>query len=71
MEIFISNQFHRAGSDAGSFFLEKILGKYIFPRMKNMPPEEREKARKDLLEYCKLDTYAMVKILRELERVAE
>ena len=43
----------------------------IFPRMKNMPPEEREKARKDLLEYCKLDTYAMVKILRELERVAE
>ncbi len=43
----------------------------IFPRMKNMPPEEREKARKNLLEYCKLDTYAMVKILRELERVAE
>ncbi len=35
MEIFISNQFHRAGSDAGSFLLEKILGKYIFPRMKS------------------------------------
>lgn len=43
----------------------------IFPRMKYMSLAEREKARKDLLEYCKLDTYAMVKILRELERVAE
>lgn len=33
----------------------------IFPKIKNMSPDEAEKARKSLLEYCKLDTLAMVK----------
>lgn len=41
----------------------------IFPKIKDMPPEEQEKARKNLLEYCKLDTFAMVKVWEELVRV--
>jgi len=43
----------------------------IFPKIKDMPPEEQEKARKNLLEYCKLDTFAMVKVWEELVRVVE
>ena len=43
----------------------------IFPRIKDMPPDEQERARRNLLEYCKLDTYAMVKVWEELVRVAE
>lgn len=43
----------------------------IFPKIAEMPPEEREKARHDLLKYCELDTYAMVKVWQELVRVAE
>jgi hypothetical protein len=34
-------------------------------------PEQAEAARKNLLEYCCLDTLAMVKILEELYRVSE
>ncbi len=41
----------------------------IFPKIKDMPPEEAEKARHDLLKYCELDTYAMVKLWQELKRV--
>lgn len=37
----------------------------IFPKIKDMPKDEQEKTRKNLLEYCKLDTYAMVKIWQE------
>ena len=40
----------------------------IFPQIKDMPPEEREVARHNLLKYCELDTYAMVKIWQELVR---
>lgn len=43
----------------------------IFPKIKDMPKEEQEKARQNLLKYCKLDTYAMVKIWKELKKVAE
>lgn len=43
----------------------------LFPKIKDLPPEEQETARRDLLEYCKLDTYAMVKVWEELVRVAE
>ena len=43
----------------------------IFPKMKNMSKEEYEKARESLLEYCKLDTYAMVKVLEKLYEVAK
>ena len=41
----------------------------IFPQIKDMPPEEAESTRHNLLEYCKLDTYAMVKVWEKLEEV--
>ena len=43
----------------------------IFPKIKDMPPEEQAKARRDLLKYCELDTYAMVKVWEELVRVSK
>lgn len=39
----------------------------IFPKIKDMPPEEAAEARKNLLAYCKLDTYAMVKVFQKLQ----
>jgi predicted RecB family nuclease len=33
------------------------------------PPNDREQIRKDLLEYCKLDTLAMVELYKELQRL--
>lgn len=41
----------------------------LFPKIQYMEPEDQAKARQSLLEYCKLDTYAMVKIWQELVRV--
>ena len=38
----------------------------IFPKIKDMQPEEQKKAREALLEYCKLDTLAMVKVWEKL-----
>jgi hypothetical protein len=38
----------------------------IFPKIKDMAPEEQAIARKQLLAYCKLDTYAMVKVWEAL-----
>ncbi|MDY4754625.1 MAG: DUF2779 domain-containing protein [Candidatus Faecousia sp.] len=38
----------------------------IFPKIKDMPPEEQVITRKQLLTYCKLDTYAMVKVWEAL-----
>ncbi len=43
----------------------------IFPKIKDMPPEEQAKARHDLLKYCELDTYAMVMVWEELVRVSK
>ena len=43
----------------------------LFPKIKDLPPEEQAVARKNLLEYCKLDTYAMVKVWEELVRVCQ
>lgn len=43
----------------------------IFPKIQHMEPEEQEKARRNLLDYCCLDTLAMVKVWEELKRVAE
>ena len=43
----------------------------IFPQIQYMEPEEAEKARKNLLAYCRLDTLAMVKVWEELKRAAE
>jgi hypothetical protein len=42
-----------------------------FPKLRSMTEEERERTRKDLLEYCKLDTLAMVKIWEKLKQVTE
>ena len=43
----------------------------LFPKIKDLPPEEQQIARHNLLKYCELDTYAMVKLWEELERVAK
>ncbi len=42
----------------------------LFPKIKDLPPEEQLTARRNLLAYCKLDTYAMVKLWQELLRVS-
>ena len=42
-----------------------------FPAMKNMSPEELAEARKNLLKYCELDTYAMVKVWEALREAAK
>ncbi|MBR2660410.1 MAG: DUF2779 domain-containing protein [Clostridia bacterium] len=42
----------------------------VFPAIRYMPPEEQERARRNLLAYCKLDTLAMVKVWEELRRAA-
>ena len=39
----------------------------LFPRIKDMPLSEQESARKALLDYCCLDTYAMVKVWEKLK----
>lgn len=43
----------------------------VFPQIQYMPPEEQQVTRHNLLEYCKLDTYAMVKVWEELVRVSK
>jgi len=39
----------------------------LFPKIQFMKPEEQSKARKALLRYCCLDTFAMVKIWEKLK----
>lgn len=41
----------------------------IFPKIKDMSAEERKKTRTQLLAYCQLDTYAMVRIWQELMKL--
>lgn len=43
----------------------------LFPLIKDLPPEEQTTARHNLLKYCELDTYAMVKVWEELVRVTK
>jgi hypothetical protein len=43
----------------------------IFPKIKDMPPEEQKTARENLLAYCKLDTYAMVKVWEALVKAVK
>lgn len=43
----------------------------IFPKIKDMPPEEAAEARNNLLAYCKLDTYAMVRVWEALEKAVK
>ena len=42
-----------------------------YPAIAKMAPAEAEATRKALLEYCKLDTYAMVKIWQKLKELAD
>lgn len=42
----------------------------IFPKIKDMSPEEQVRARTSLLKYCELDTYAMVKVWEKLTEVS-
>ena len=42
----------------------------IFPKIKDMSAEDQARARKNLLEYCKLDTYAMVKVWEKLREAS-
>lgn len=41
----------------------------IFPKVKDMPPEEQAITRRNLLKYCELDTFAMVKVWKKLMEV--
>lgn len=41
----------------------------IFPKIKDMNPTDAKSAREALLRYCKLDTWAMVKVLEKLKKV--
>ena len=41
----------------------------IFPKIKDMSPEERATTRHNLLKYCELDTFAMVKVWEKLKEV--
>ena len=41
----------------------------IFPRIASMPQEEAQKAREALLQYCRLDTWAMVRVLEKLREM--
>lgn len=43
--------------------------KELFPKLKDMPAEERAKAEHGLLKYCELDTFAMVKVYEKLKSV--
>lgn len=43
----------------------------IFPKIKDMSPEDQQIARRDLLAYCKLDTLAMVKVWQKLLEAAQ
>jgi hypothetical protein len=43
--------------------------RYYVTHLKECSKEEKEKVRKDLLEYCKLDTEGMIEILRALEEM--
>lgn len=42
----------------------------VFPKIKDMQPDKAAATREALLRYCKLDTWAMVKVLERLEEVA-
>lgn len=43
----------------------------IFPQIKDMSPEDQATTRHNLLKYCELDTYAMVKLWEKLKEAAE
>lgn len=50
------------GDDASLAYLDMLFG--------NMPAEDANRTRQELLEYCKLDTEGMVRIIEKLEEIA-
>ena len=38
----------------------------LYPALRDMSPEDEQRARRALLDYCRLDTLAMVKVLSKL-----
>ena len=42
-----------------------------FPAMEQMSPEEQAQTRRNLLKYCELDTYAMVKVWQKLNEAVQ
>ena len=42
-----------------------------FPAMEHMPPEKLERTRRNLLKYCELDTFAMVKVWEKIKEAAK
>ena len=42
-----------------------------FPAMEQMTLEEQEQTRRNLLKYCELDTYAMVKVWQRLTEAVQ
>ena len=40
-----------------------------FANMEKLSPEEQQKLRKNLLKYCELDTYAMVKVYEIIKKL--
>ena len=59
----------------GFFLLEGVRDRVdamnLFPKIQYMTPADQTVARRNILKYCKLDTYAMVKIWNEFVRVTE
>lgn len=43
----------------------------VFPLLQQMPPQQRQEVRRQLLAYCKLDTFAMVKVWQALAEAAK
>ena len=43
----------------------------IYPQIAKMSPADAAAARKSLLEYCKLDTLAMVKVWEKLREMSK
>lgn len=43
----------------------------VFPRIQDMPADEQETTRRNMLKYCELDTYALVKIWEKLREVTQ
>jgi len=52
----------KEGGTASSIFAKMVLGEF---------QGDIDKTKMDLLEYCKLDTYAMVKILEKLKEATQ
>jgi len=44
--------------------------RYYTTHFMECPKEQKEKVRKDLLKYCKLDTEGMIDILRKLQELS-